>query len=783
MAEYLSTGIHTLDRLLGGNGIPIGSCVLVRGAPGAGKTTLALQIAQRNLDNENLKQRAFSATWVAAEQEPRESIGQVLESLFRETYDKFKKRHGVSFSDLSFRRGRDLPPHESIGFPDVFFTTSREVESRNESTDAPDESVDPERLLVQADSLLDFLCVLWSTRPIRPDAPSLVVIDSLNALALWAQRRWPATSERRAVLDVLRSIAIWNPKAKYKPTAILTAETPGDVSDVAGQSYVADVVIELFHDELAYQLPTHFEDPAEWKVAEQVLLSCRVTKGRGLPIQRRSSCYEFVPRKEASKGSAEEFSGGLKFFPTYASPGLVSLFYENDPQRKEIDDFGAVDIPRQFPRVDVQGFSRSDMQRMYAIQRYQESIPSRLPLALSSVDEHWVSVLAEKELVQPIAPEDLRLYSMPGMESPKDTLVIEELHQAKRQFYRDQRTKAYLAVPYMVNVGMLVYRRDLLEEIGAGPPETWEELEKICKRLQKNGSPHRLLIETKTYDTLMATALELCWGHGAWWRTEPKTDMPGLKVVYQNDASGGKGSFSGLVKAIERLKRWVHDEKNAIVPPRSSVDPSMRPDLDWVFARHWYSTWVDVLTKKDKDGKVLCRCKRGPTCEKGPTIVDLESEGKFGFAPIPISRAYRERQKKQAARKGTLPENWTPKHHSCWGEWYLAIQEGSENTELGVELINNLMTSRKVTERALSGAGIPTVEPFYDTWGNHICYGTDLTYKDLREMLYKGAQSRTAFAEYRKVARILSGALNAILSNPNADVAERLKTAIDEMGR
>ncbi len=45
----MKTGIAVLDEMLGGDGIPDGSVVLLRGGPGTGKTTLALQIAADHL--------------------------------------------------------------------------------------------------------------------------------------------------------------------------------------------------------------------------------------------------------------------------------------------------------------------------------------------------------------------------------------------------------------------------------------------------------------------------------------------------------------------------------------------------------------------------------------------------------------------------------------------------------------------------------------------------------------------------------------------------------------
>jgi KaiC/GvpD/RAD55 family RecA-like ATPase len=48
--EIISSGIVGLDKMLGG-GIPKGQCILVEGAPGSGKTTLAIQFLLEGIRN------------------------------------------------------------------------------------------------------------------------------------------------------------------------------------------------------------------------------------------------------------------------------------------------------------------------------------------------------------------------------------------------------------------------------------------------------------------------------------------------------------------------------------------------------------------------------------------------------------------------------------------------------------------------------------------------------------------------------------------------------------
>jgi hypothetical protein len=305
-----------------------------------------------------------------------------------------------------------------------------------------------------------------------------------------------------------------------------------------------------------------------------------------------------------------------------------------------------------------------------------------------------------------------------------------------------------LAVPHWLNMGLLVYRKDLLNQVDRPPPRTWEDVEEISQILKTSKLPFLLLLETQSYDTLLATMFELAWGHGAFWRVT-ESDNESLTINFDFESS-----FDLFVQAMERLYSWIHDIK--LVPMRSTVDPECNSEVEWAFARHWYSTWIDYRTKRNDRGELFAKFKDHP---------------EFGITTIPISRALKAIQKD------------SERHFSAWGEWYLAMQRGSENLELGIDLIQNLMTARKITERAWSGAGLPPVEKFYEVHGEQLCPETDKTFNELRQMFFGDARSRTAFQGYRRVARVLSGALNVLLTKqvPKSKVRALFTNAFREI--
>ena len=749
--NFLSTGFEALDNLLGGRGIQKGSVSLIRGEPGTGKTTFAVQIA-----NYALRHAKFNLVFVCVEDIPEITLGQITQSYWDIDYEEyFNFENKILLGTNELMQSWEM----SISNDNIDnYTGSRSLELQADLRSTPNKR--PE----------EFLKNLWLT--LTPDTfddkPLLIVIDSLNSLIYRIQNYFhlfdTSYGDRRLVGEILKSFHDWSfstlkdssikstqNKVSTRPTVIFTAENTSPDFNRAAASYGVDIVIELQRRTPVFITPTYDGKTSEWK---EDLLFCQVIKGRGLPIQRRSSCYEFV--KSVDKK-------GIEFYPTYAAQGLVSLFFENEPQREVINTLRTVDMPAAYPEVIVQEFNRSALQRMFAVRRYEKRIPPRHPMLLSHIDEYWISVLKDAKLLYPLPAEKLRLFSRESRNKSDNSTekfksIVSELSKFKSKHFQVSINDElhYYAVPQMGNIGMLIWRKDVLNQIGIyKAPKTWEEMEMICLNLYENDSPFRFLIETRTYDTLIATFLEMCWSHGCFWKTiriSSGKNRYRLKIVYKDGSH-----FDQIINAASRLKRWVHDYK--IIPNNSSVDPRPEPQQPWVFARHWYSTWIDLCTKKD------------PT-DTNNLLVTYDDIADFGVAQIPISESYFETQKKQ---------NEPEKHHSCSGEWYLALQANSENVELGIDLINNLMSARKVTERAFSGAELPLLEEFYLSHGSIKCPHTDKTFKEIRDMFAKDSQDRSVFAQYRWVGRNLNAAIHTILTDPNISIENLFKESFNRI--
>jgi len=89
-------------------------------------------------------------------------------------------------------------------------------------------------------------------------------------------------------------------------------------------------------------------------------------------------------------------------------------------------------------------------------------------------------------------------------------------------------------VPTQLNGGLLYYRKDLLEEIGADPPQTFAEMAAISKTLQAAGR-WGYVWQGKQYEGLVCNYLEILRGFGGFW-IDPETEKIGLNSPAAVDA-------------------------------------------------------------------------------------------------------------------------------------------------------------------------------------------------------------------------------------------------------
>ncbi len=135
-------------------------------------------------------------------------------------------------------------------------------------------------------------------------------------------------------------------------------------------------------------------------------------------------------------------------------------------------------------------------------------------------------------------------------------------------------------IPVRTDVGLLYYRRDLLEEAGIAPPETFEDLAGAARRLQAPPNRWGFVWQGSQYEGLTCVFLEILAGAGGFW-----VDSESLEEGLDR---------SEAVAALEFLRR--SRLVDAISPPGVTSlkeDDSRRVFQDGhaVFLLNWPYVW------------------------------------------------------------------------------------------------------------------------------------------------------------------------------------------------
>jgi RecA/RadA recombinase len=333
-------------------------------------------------------------------------------------------------------------------------------------------------------------------------------------------------------------------------------------------------------------------------------------------------------------------------------------------------------------------------------------------------------------------------------------------------------------------------------------PKTWEEVIVQCEMLDK-----KLLLETQTFDSYMCILLEIIWNSGGNLKVRPDytiEDKPQLYIPLLRALHLVDSLFdSGIV------------DRNSTVSAPLMATRGLTGGEDWLFARHWYSTLIEYLTAKNEKGEYLAALPAGASLEIMPMPVSLsrwaeelynmENKGlRDSLLKCPKPYQFMLECVPPSSNRGNgthvepcphLSENPPcmtaglddvlrrgPEQHSCWGDWSFGLLAGSENPTLAIDLINNMMGSVKVINRAFAGACLPTVTEFYEMFGDipcvHLPERTDvglpnLTYDQLRKRIFAYAKTRNDLYDFMQCAKILHGQVEFLRRTKDPEEKER----------
>ena len=221
-----------------------------------------------------------------------------------------------------------------------------------------------------------------------------------------------------------------------------------------------------------------------------------------------------------------------------------------------------------------------------------------------------------------------------------------------------------VGMPWFTDVGVLYYRKDLLEKYGLPVPQDWSELADVALYIQtqeRQAGQAELwgyVFQGAAYEGLTCNALEWIAAYG------------GGTVIGADGAITVDNPQAAL--ALARAATWI----GTLAPPRvisfSEEDARQTFQLgNAVFMRNWIYAWALV---NGKDSPVV---------------------GKVGVAPLP-----------RGGIKGTSA--------STLGGWQLAVSKYSKDPKVAADLVRYLTSAAVQKQRAIAGSYAPTIMPLYD---------------------------------------------------------------------
>lgn len=276
-------------------------------------------------------------------------------------------------------------------------------------------------------------------------------------------------------------------------------------------------------------------------------------------------------------------------------------------------------------------------------------------------------------------------------------------------------------IPMRSDAGMLYYRKDLLEKVGAKPPETVGELIRLSLDLQKQKAVKWGYVwQGAQYEGLPAMFVEILQGFGGFW-INPKTNEVGLDQPQ-------------AIQAVEFLRSVI---EQGISPPgvttyREEETKRLFVSGEAAFLRNWPYVWSSANENNSKiKGKVGIK-----------PMVHLP--GKTGGA--------------------------------CLGGWGLGISTTSKHPEEALKAIR-YFTSLDVQRQFTLETG--SLSSRRELFSDPQVIAKFPHYRNL-EKVANSAVLRPSIAQYAQASDLLQRYLNAALTNPKISSEKAMKAAAKE---
>lgn len=262
-------------------------------------------------------------------------------------------------------------------------------------------------------------------------------------------------------------------------------------------------------------------------------------------------------------------------------------------------------------------------------------------------------------------------------------------------------------IPHLIDVGVLIYRSDILEKYQFEPPRTWQELKDYTDYMLKRENNPNLKgfgFQGASSESLTCNYLEFLWNHGG-------DIFDASHQIILNSPQG--------MEALRCMENFIHSWKLApSLIPDMTDEQSARYFLNekLIFARHWLST-VSYASANY------------------PSMKD-----KIKVAPLP-----------------TLEPSMQPQ--SVLGGVCYVIPRSAKNPERLIRFYRQFFTPDAIVEFAIKGWGCPA---FKSVYSNSDVLNYRPYYRDVPELLKYG-RSRAGIVYYPQLTKLIQSEVNLAL--------------------
>ena len=326
-----------------------------------------------------------------------------------------------------------------------------------------------------------------------------------------------------------------------------------------------------------------------------------------------------------------------------------------------------------------------------------------------SADVPWTAEFSRRKWIKEITKDFYRDYT------PEDFLT----NTLKSTYYNYRMW----GVPWYTDIGLLFFRRDLLDKNGfSAPPKTWDELTDMAKKIKSDSKiRHGFVFQGAEYEGGVANALEYIWNAGGRVLTGniSVAGSFGQRVIDPNVITvNSSNAANGLMSARNLIKQGV--------VPRAVINYSeMETWEDFVsgnavFMRNWPFAYGNL---------------------GDPKLYKLERE-QVGVTAIP-----------------KLTES--NKSYSCQGGWNLMINQYTSKTkqEAAWKFVRFMTAPEQQKFMALNGGFLPPYRALYDD--------DDITrimpYVPEGKSILENARVRPITPFYQQMAPRISRSFNRVL--------------------